>query len=102
MFRQALTQPRGLPNLGTYPGAFMSTTQRPQATVSIRLTDRANEQVNDYLPMSKRDIIKFEGPAQAASPDAANAAAMTTQYDGCLFMRFSLLIFLLFLICSKI
>ncbi len=26
---------------------------------------RANEQVNDYLPMSKRDIIRFEGPAQA-------------------------------------
>mgnify|MGYP000846093648 CR=1 FL=1 len=26
---------------------------------------RANEQVNDFLPMSKRDIIKFEGPAQA-------------------------------------
>jgi acetyl-CoA C-acetyltransferase len=26
---------------------------------------RANEQVNDYLPMSKRDIVKFEGPAVA-------------------------------------
>jgi len=26
---------------------------------------RANEQVNDFLPMSKRDIIKFEGPALA-------------------------------------
>ncbi len=26
---------------------------------------RANEQVNDFLPMSKRDIVKFEGPAQA-------------------------------------
>jgi acetyl-CoA C-acetyltransferase len=26
---------------------------------------RANEQVNDFLPMSRRDIIKFEGPAVA-------------------------------------
>jgi acetyl-CoA C-acetyltransferase len=26
---------------------------------------RANEQVNDFLPMSKRDIVKFEGPAVA-------------------------------------
>jgi hypothetical protein len=26
---------------------------------------RAAEQVNDFLPMSKRDIIKFEGPALA-------------------------------------
>jgi acetyl-CoA C-acetyltransferase len=26
---------------------------------------RANEQVNDYLPMSRRDIVKFEGPAVA-------------------------------------
>lgn len=27
----------------------MSTTQRPQATVSIRLTDRANEQVKHFI-----------------------------------------------------
>ena len=27
----------------------MSTTQRPQATVSIRLTDRANEQVKRFI-----------------------------------------------------
>lgn len=26
---------------------------------------RANEQVNDYLPMSRRDIVRFEGPAVA-------------------------------------
>jgi len=26
---------------------------------------RANEQVNDFLPMSRRDIVKFEGPAVA-------------------------------------
>jgi acetyl-CoA C-acetyltransferase len=34
---------------------------------------RAAEQVNDFLPMSKRDIIKFEGPALAWKKALASA-----------------------------
>ncbi|MCC7046801.1 MAG: acetyl-CoA acetyltransferase [Alphaproteobacteria bacterium] len=34
---------------------------------------RANEQVNDFLPMSKRDIVKFEGPAVAWKKALAKA-----------------------------
>jgi len=34
---------------------------------------RATEQVNDFLPMSKRDIIKFEGPALAWKRALASA-----------------------------
>ncbi len=34
-------------------------------TMKKAVVFRANEQVNDYLPMSKRDIVKFEGPAVA-------------------------------------
>jgi acetyl-CoA C-acetyltransferase len=34
---------------------------------------RAHEQVNDFLPMSKRDIIKFEGPALAWKKALASA-----------------------------
>jgi len=34
-------------------------------TMKKAVVFRANEQVNDYLPMSRRDIVKFEGPAVA-------------------------------------
>jgi acetyl-CoA C-acetyltransferase len=34
---------------------------------------RASEHVNDFLPMSKRDIVKFEGPALAWQRALANA-----------------------------
>jgi acetyl-CoA C-acetyltransferase len=34
---------------------------------------RAAEQINDFLPMSKRDIIKFEGPALAWKKALASA-----------------------------
>lgn len=34
---------------------------------------RANEQVNDFLPMSRRDIVKFEGPAVAWKKALARA-----------------------------
>src|SRR5260221_5402001 len=35
---------------------------------------RAAEHVNDYLPMSKRDIVAFEGPERAFKRAVANAS----------------------------
>lgn len=42
---------------------------------------RANEQVNDFLPMSRRDILKFEGCKQAWSQAFGNAGLSLDDLD---------------------
>jgi len=42
---------------------------------------RAREQVNDFLPMSKRDILAFEGPALAWQKALANAKLTLADLD---------------------
>ncbi|WP_421706464.1 acetyl-CoA acetyltransferase [Algihabitans sp.] len=59
--------------------AIVLTDEETAATLGKAVRFRANVQVNDYLPLSKRDIIKFEGCSEAWS--RAHAAAGTKLED---------------------
>ncbi len=59
--------------------AIVLADEETAASMGKAVRFRANVQVNDYLPLSKRDIVKFEGCSEAWS--RAHAAAGTSLDD---------------------
>ena len=64
---------RLLAGVGWRRGAWCSPMSRPHCKLKKAVAFRAAEHVQDFLPMSKRDILKFEGCAQAWQTALAKA-----------------------------
>ena len=64
-------------------GAGAGRYRRPRSRCEKAVVFRAAEQVNDFLPMSKRDIIAFEGPALAWQRALASARRRGSTISSC-------------------